>query len=319
MTRPLLRPAGLGPFVLPWLPLPAAPGRGVQAPRARPAPRCPPLPPLLGGGRPRGSTAAGAAASAPRPRARPAAGRSAGRAPLAPRLLGGGGAAVCGGDGRTYPSPCALRAENRAARLRGALPAVPVRKGDCGAPGERRAARSPRPLQERVPFAPFSLLHRQSDSTPLTSLFSSLLRDQKRRLAQEQVQLHRRRGEAVAPSVVHLQLFRGSPLSSEDISASGGSGFIVSEDGLIVTNAHVLTNQQWIQVELQSGVQYEATVKDFDHKLDLALIKTEPNTGLPVLLLGKSSDLRAGEFVAALGSLFSLQNTVTAGIVSTTQ
>ncbi|KAB0389992.1 hypothetical protein E2I00_007347, partial [Balaenoptera physalus] len=110
-----------------------------------------------------------------------------------------------------------------------------------------------------------------------------------------------------------------SPLSSEDIPASSGSGFIVSEDGLIVTNAHVLTNQQWIQVELQSGVQYEATVKDIDHKLDLALIKTEPNTGLPVLLLGKSSDLRAGEFVAALGSLFSLQNTVTAGIVSTTQ
>ncbi|KAF7470893.1 Hypothetical predicted protein [Marmota monax] len=101
--------------------------------------------------------------------------------------------------------------------------------------------------------------------------------------------------------------------------ASSGSGFIVSEDGLIVTNAHVLTNQHRIQVELQSGVQYEATVKDIDHKLDLALIKIEPNTDLPVLLLGRSSDLRAGEFVVALGSPFSLQNTVTAGIVSTTQ
>ncbi|XP_025778050.1 serine protease HTRA4 [Puma concolor] len=125
--------------------------------------------------------------------------------------------------------------------------------------------------------------------------------------------------EKVAPSVVHLQLFRRSPLSSKDIPASSGSGFIVSEDGLIVTNAHVLTNQQRIQVELQSGVQYEATVKDIDHKLDLALIKIEPNTDLPVLLLGRSSDLWAGEFVVALGSPFSLQNTVTAGIVSTTQ
>ncbi|KAM9043161.1 LOW QUALITY PROTEIN: serine protease HTRA4 [Megaptera novaeangliae] len=196
------------------------------------------------------------------------------RAPAPPRRRG---AAVCGGDGRTYPSLCALRAENRAARLRGVLPAVPVRKGDCGAPGTRSAGW----LRSKYNFIAAS--------------------------------------ETVAPSVVHLQLFRGSPLSSEDIPASGGSGFIVSEDGLIVTNAHVLTNQQWIQVELQSGVQYEATVKDIDHKLDLALIKTEPNTGLPVLLLGKSSDLRAGEFVAALGSLFSLQNTVTAGIVSTTQ
>ena len=115
MTRPVLRPAGLGPFVPPWLPLPAAPGRGVQAPRARPAPRCPPLPSLLGGGRPRDSTAAGAAASAPRPRARPAAGRSAGRAPLAPRLLGGGGRPRAAATGAPTPA-CARSAPRTAPR-----------------------------------------------------------------------------------------------------------------------------------------------------------------------------------------------------------
>lgn len=160
MTRPLLRPAGLGPFVLTWLPLPASPGKGVQARRARPAPPCPPLRPLLGGGRPRGSTAAGAAASAPRPRARPAAGRSAGRAPPAPRLLGGGG--------RPHlPQPVrAPRREQRRAPPWRAPGSGGAEAGDCGAPGERRAVRSPRPLQERVPFARFSLLHRQSDSTP---------------------------------------------------------------------------------------------------------------------------------------------------------
>ncbi|XP_025134051.3 serine protease HTRA4 isoform X2 [Bubalus bubalis] len=304
MARPLQRPAGLGPFVLLWLLLPAPIGRGVQAGRAWPVPRCPaacepmrcpPLPRCSAGTAPVldrcGCCRVCAAAEGEAcggPLGRPCAPGLQCRAPRAPRLLGGlplgtcgcleAGATVCGSDGRTYPSLCALRAENRAARLRGALPAVPVQKGGCGDPGTESAGW----LRNKFNF------------------IASVV-------------------EKVAPSVVHLQLFRRSPLGSEDVPVSSASGFIVSEDGLIVTNAHVLTNQQRIQVELQSGVQYEATVKDIDHKLDLALIKIEPNTDLPVLLLGKSSDLRAGEFVVALGSPFSLQNTVTAGIVSTTQ
>ncbi|XP_057553525.1 serine protease HTRA4 [Hippopotamus amphibius kiboko] len=299
MTSPRLRPAGLGRFVLLWLLLlPPAPGPGVQARRAGPAPRCPaaceparcpPLPPCSAGAAPvpdrcgccrvcaaaEGEACGGALG-------RPCAPGLQCRAPLAPGLLGGGrlgtcgcpeaGAAARGGDRRTYPSLCALGAENRA------LPAAPERKGDCGDPGTRSAGC----LRSKYNFIAAVV-------------------------------------EKVAPSVVHLQLFRRSPLSGEAIPASSGSGFIVSEDGLIVTNAHVLRNQQRIQAELQSGDRYEATVKDVDHKLDLALIKIEPNTELPVLLLGKSSDLRAGEFVVALGSPFSLQNTVTAGIVSTTQ
>ncbi|XP_010956357.3 serine protease HTRA4 [Camelus bactrianus] len=312
MSRPPLRPAGLGPSLLLWLLLPPGPVPvpGVQAWRARPPPscpavcepmRCPQLPPCSAGTTPmldrcgccrvcpaaEGEDCGGALV-------RPCALGLQCRAPSAPRLLGGGGgggggglgtcgcraagAAVCGSDGRTYPSLCALRAQNRAARLRGAPPAVPVQKGECGDPGTRSAGW----LRSKYNFVAAVV-------------------------------------EKVAPSVVHLQLFRRSPLTGEDIPASSGSGFIVSEDGLIVTNAHVLTNRQRIQVELQSGVQYEATVKDIDHKLDLALIKIEPDTDLPVLLLGRSSDLRAGEFVVALGSPFSLQNTVTVGIVSTTQ
>uniref|UniRef100_A0A5F8GX93 Serine protease HTRA2, mitochondrial n=1 Tax=Monodelphis domestica TaxID=13616 RepID=A0A5F8GX93_MONDO len=172
---------------------------------------------------------------------------------------------VCGNDGRSYQSLCALRAENRVARLRGGLQAVPVEKGNCGNPGE---------LDYGV------IAFSASDAVILS--------------------------------------FR-SPLGSEYTHASSGSGFIVSEDGLIVTNAHVLTNRQRINVELQNGAKYEATVKDVDQKTDLALIKIEPETDLPVLFLGRSSNLQAGEFVVALGSPFSLQNTVTAGIVSTTQ
>lgn len=58
---------------------------------------------------------------------------------------------------------------------------------------------------------------------------------------------------------------------------SSGSGFVVSEDGWIVTNAHVLTNKQRIKVELKSGLQYDAVVKDMDQRMDIALIKIEPD------------------------------------------
>ncbi|XP_028269889.1 serine protease HTRA1 [Parambassis ranga] len=123
--------------------------------------------------------------------------------------------------------------------------------------------------------------------------------------------------DKIVPAVVHLELFQRVPFSNEEVSVSTGSGFVVSEDGWIVTNAHVLTNKQRIKVELKSGMEYDAVVKDVDQKIDMALIKIEPDGPLRVLHLGRSSDLRPGEFVVAVGSPFSLQNTVTTGIVST--
>ncbi|XP_062400023.1 serine protease HTRA1 isoform X2 [Sardina pilchardus] len=125
--------------------------------------------------------------------------------------------------------------------------------------------------------------------------------------------------DKIAPAVVHLELFRRMPYSNQEVPVSSGSGFMVSEDGWIVTNAHVLSNKQRIKVELQNGAQYDATVKDVDPKIDIALIKIESESPLPVLMLGRSSDIRPGEFVVAVGSPFSLQNTVTTGIISTTQ
>lgn len=70
--------------------------------------------------------------------------------------------------------------------------------------------------------------------------------------------------------------------SNEELSVSSGSGFIVSEDGWIITNAHVLTNKQRIKVELKSGSQYDATVMDVDQKMDVALIKIEPDVSAHV-------------------------------------
>lgn len=125
--------------------------------------------------------------------------------------------------------------------------------------------------------------------------------------------------EKIAPAVVHIELFRKMAFSKREVAVASGSGFVVSEDGLIVTNAHVVANKQRVKVELKSGAMFDAKIKDVDEKADIALIKIDTPIKLPVLLLGRSADLRPGEFVVAIGSPFSLQNTVTTGIVSTTQ
>ncbi|XP_071403613.1 serine protease HTRA3-like [Centroberyx affinis] len=99
----------------------------------------------------------------------------------------------------------------------------------------------------------------------------------------------------------------------------------MSETGLIVTNAHVVSSttpvsgRQHLKVQMHNGDVHEASIKDIDKKSDIATIKINPPTKLPVLLLGHSADLRPGEFVVAIGSPFALQNTVTTGIVSTAQ
>ncbi|XP_075937723.1 serine protease HTRA1B-like [Anarhichas minor] len=125
--------------------------------------------------------------------------------------------------------------------------------------------------------------------------------------------------EKIAPAVVHIELYRKMIYSKREVAVASGSGFVVSENGLIVTNAHVVANKNRIKVELKSGATFDAKIKDVDEKADIALIEIDAPMKLPVLMLGRSADLRPGEFVVAIGSPFSLQNTVTTGIVSTTQ
>ncbi|XP_070785643.1 serine protease HTRA3 isoform X2 [Enoplosus armatus] len=131
--------------------------------------------------------------------------------------------------------------------------------------------------------------------------------------------------EKIAPAVVHIELFLRHPLFGRNIPLSSGSGFVMSENGLIVTNAHVVSTttpvsgQQQLKVQMHNGDVYEASIKDMDKKSDIATIKINPQMELPLLFLGHSADLRPGEFVVAIGSPFALQNTVTTGIVSTAQ
>lgn len=96
---------------------------------------------------------------------------------------------------------------------------------------------------------------------------------------------------------------------------AGGSGVIISHDGYIVTNHHVVNNSTKLKVKLYDGRIFDATLIGTDSTSEVALIKVEA-TGLPSLRFGSSDDLRLGEWVLAIGSPFDLQSTITAGIVS---
>jgi serine protease Do len=97
-----------------------------------------------------------------------------------------------------------------------------------------------------------------------------------------------------------------------------GSGFIISSDGYIITNNHVISNAKRITVRLAQprDEEYAATVIGFDELTDLALIKIAARRPLPTIPLGRSASLQIGEWVIAIGNPLGLDQTVTAGIVS---
>ncbi len=94
-----------------------------------------------------------------------------------------------------------------------------------------------------------------------------------------------------------------------------GSGFIISADGYILTNAHVVEGAEEITVRFTDKREYKAKVIGSDKRTDVALIKIEAS-GLPVVRFGDAARLKVGEWVVAIGSPFGFENSVTAGIVS---
>lgn len=95
-----------------------------------------------------------------------------------------------------------------------------------------------------------------------------------------------------------------------------GSGVIISPDGFIVTNNHVIANASQLEVTLNNNKSYEAEVIGADSDSDIALLKIDVNKPLPYLAFGDSDNSKIGEWVLAVGNPFSLTSTVTAGIVS---
>jgi len=94
-----------------------------------------------------------------------------------------------------------------------------------------------------------------------------------------------------------------------------GSGFIITSDGYILTNAHVVADASEVTVRLTDKLELKAKVIGVDRRTDVAVVKVEA-TGLPTVKIGDPSRVKVGEWVAAIGSPFGLENTVTAGIVS---
>ncbi len=124
--------------------------------------------------------------------------------------------------------------------------------------------------------------------------------------------------ERLSPTVVNISTTKVTKnrLGREFKQKGMGSGIIISEDGYIFTNNHVVDKADKIKVKLADGKEYDAEVKGKDATTDLALIKITPPIKLPYARLGDSDRSRIGEGVFAIGNPLGLDHTVTAGIIS---
>ncbi|MVO10374.1 PDZ domain-containing protein [Flavobacterium sp. TP390] len=137
--------------------------------------------------------------------------------------------------------------------------------------------------------------------------------------------------ETAVHSVVHvknmtLQRVYSNPMeyifgygrggTQQQMQIGTGSGVIISEDGYIVTNNHVIDNASQLEVTLNNNKSYKAKLIGTDSSMDIALIKIDTDEKLPYIVFGDSENLKVGEWVLAVGNPYNLTSTVTAGIVS---
>ena len=124
-----------------------------------------------------------------------------------------------------------------------------------------------------------------------------------------------------SPSVINInskknigtKLFNGG--SKNEVV---GSGIIISNDGYIITNLHVIEGKRIIEVEMDSGQVYPASLIGFDQRSDLAVIKINPKVDLTPIEVSNSSSVQMGDQVIAIGNAFGLGKTFTSGIISAT-
>ena len=122
----------------------------------------------------------------------------------------------------------------------------------------------------------------------------------------------------VSPSVVFISAISFDPFKTKDrLTTSVGSGFIISKEGVILTNSHLVFGHQTIDVILDNGFTTRAELVGVDPFLDLAVLRISvPVKSLPVVILGDSDKVQTGEDVLAFGNPFGLEQTLTRGIIS---
>lgn len=122
----------------------------------------------------------------------------------------------------------------------------------------------------------------------------------------------------VSPSVVFISAISFDPFKTKDrVSTSVGSGFIISKEGVILTNSHLVFGHQTIDVILDNNFSTRAELVGVDPFLDLAVLRISvPMENLPVAILGDSNKVQTGEDVLAIGNPFGLEQTLTKGIIS---
>jgi len=112
-----------------------------------------------------------------------------------------------------------------------------------------------------------------------------------------------------------MEALRGGGETEKGI-VGAGSGVIISGDGYIITNHHVIEDASLIEITLNDNRHYMAEIIGRDKKADIALLKIEAEEELPYIPFGDSDAAKIGEWVLAIGNPFNLTSTVTAGIVS---
>lgn len=135
---------------------------------------------------------------------------------------------------------------------------------------------------------------------------------------EDMLEFFRRFGVPVPPNAPRQGPRPSRPQPEEEQPRGVGSGFILTSDGLIMTNAHVVDGADEVIVTLTDKREFKARIVGADKRTDVAVVKIEA-TGLPAVKVGDISRLKVGEWVMAIGSPFGLENTVTAGIVSAKQ